>query len=948
MLHQNIAGLFNKLDSIELALSELRDGGDSVDVLCFTETFIRIGEEKNVVLKNFKMVSSYCRAKQRRGGVCILVKNNIQCTSFLLTHEIAEDKHFECCAMEIKDSNLIIICIYRTPNSNIDIFFNKINILLHKIGRKKRIIVCGDLNIDTLKDNKYSKLLNETLSNYNLKLHFNCPTRKGSCIDHIASNLPSAKAAVHSLCLSDHDTGQILKFSLKFNQVQSIWYEERRDFSSANVIKFLESIKALSFSEAHELESTNDAFNSFHDILVLFFELCFPKVMVKVVKGSAKSRWITKGLKKCCVVKRRLYITYSRARNNKQNHCKKYHAYARVLRRCINHSHKIESQNLLLKSKNKCKTVWNIIKSYEAVQFKDNSIVKIDHKGQSHTDPEHIAKLFNDYFIDITNNSNCHHTLNNLNFPSTYSSIFLKPTTPDEIRRLVTSLKNSKSVGYDGIPTWLLKRAITYVAPVICHIINLSFVEGVFPENLKLSIVKPLYKKGNANDIDNYRPVTLIPILSKVFEKAMLKRLLEFADKFNILRPEQNGFRKNKSTTLAVYKLVKSVIEGMSRGDHTAALLCDMSKAFDFVQHTNLLSKLYKYGIRGSAHEWFTSYLHNRQQCTEILNVSQGSKRIAHRSEYRHNHYGVPQGSILGPVLFLFYINDLPLCTQHESILFADDTTIVIKSKDISNLEGEINETIKKVIDWLNVNNLQVNLSKTYIMKFSTRNSKPRLLCAKYKNAIIKEVETTKFLGIQIDNMCNWKEHVNTVCLKLNRFVFALKRIREVVSREAAILAYHGYVASILNYGLIMWGNSTDSYRVFIAQKKCIRAICGAHFLEPCAPLFKSLKVLTLPCLYIKQMAVFVKQNPELFSKLKDLRHRQLRDKTDNRVYLPSIKLSLKKNANFMAAKIYNHLPEDLKKLTTAMFGYKLQVWLGERCFYSVNDFFKYDKNWTQ
>jgi hypothetical protein len=574
-----------------------------------------------------------------------------------------------------------------------------------------------------------------------------------------------------------------------------------------------------------------------------------------------------------------------------------------------------------------------------------NNILDINFNNDIHSNPLDICNIFNNYFIDLaSSHSSTAGASYSSYLPATNPyTMFLRPIDEREIFKIIMSLNNSKSCGHDNITTKIIKLCAPWLCIPLSHIINLSFVEGIFPRALKTCIVKPLFKKGDKRNLNNYRPIALIPIISKIFERSVHTRLNEFLTKFNLLRPEQFGFRKGKSTALACFDFIKYVTESLNDKTPIMAVFLDMTKAFDFVNHSKLLHKLERYGVRGRVLDWIKSYLEDRKQCTEISKISEENGVLfkkTYRSQFRLTNTGVPQGSILGPLLFIIYINDLPNAVSCKTIMFADDTTLLLKCNNNLTYERDLNNVLMNVINWMNINDLQININKTKCMQFLSYNSADIKLHLNYNNENVDKVDAFKFLGIMMDKHLNWKLHVDQVCASLNRFVFALKRLRDTVSPEAALTAYHGYVSSVLLYGLILWGNSVDVDRVFRIQKKCVRVICNAWFDDSCVPLFKKLHILPLPSLYLREVCVFVKKHQYYFSKRGENSQRQTRLKGKNLYLKPQCHKDVyKRNAFNMCIAIFNRLPEELKKLEGNLFKSKLNSWLLDKCFYSIRLF---------
>lgn len=889
----------------------------------------------------------FCRDKQR-GGTCILAKRNSLYRELSEIKSYATQKTFEVCGIEIPLHRLLVVCIYRTPTSDPNVFLSKLDMLMHNLSKKHtqntKIVLTGDFNINTLKQGKITDNFRDLCLNYNLKIHINVPTRKESCIDHILSNIKDAVGSVLPLLLSDHDTAQLLSFTVAENKNTPKSYTIcRRDYCCENILKLKECLSSISWSNVYSERNLNDAFQEFHELFCLFYSLCFP-VMKKQISGihKFKQNWISQGLKNSCKTKRLLRCKYYKNKTliNKIMYTK----YSKLLKKCIVRSKKNCNAKFINISKNKSKAAWTVIKNEICSSKNCDNISELKLNNQTLTNPFDIASAFNDYFIELTNTNNETQNTQEKPYISKISSnsMFLRPMAKEEVKKEIMCLNNTKSEGFDGISTKIIKICVEELVSILTYLINLSFSSGTFPKILKESIVKPLYKKGEKSDVTNYRPITLIPIISKVFEKCMYKRLLNYCNTFKIINSAQFGFQKNKSTTLAIFTLVRTVLDSLNASNLTTGLFFDLSKAFDFVNHNLLLQKLESVGVRGPTLQWIASYLTDRYQRVVVNKIIQNELEPC-ASSYRKNTSGVPQGSVLGPLLFILYINDITDAINHKCILFADDISIVVTSEkqtdnSIRKHEIEIDKTINNVVKWLDANYLKLNLNKSNFIQFN----KSKHIHCNFKLNIdkIKEITQTKFLGVIIDQDLSWKLHIESLCNRINSFVYALNKIRNVTDRQTVLTTYHAYVASLLRYGIIIWGNSTDKNRLFVAQKKCIRAICGIPPGNSCRQAFTNLGLLPLPALYIYEICCFVKQNNDLFMKAKDINTRLKR--YPERLILSIIPKSAKYNNNCtsMCVRIYNKVPYEMRNLTINAFKAKLYKWLIDINIYDLKEFF--------
>ena len=382
----------------------------------------------------------------------------------------------------------------------------------------------------------------------------------------------------------------------------------------------------------------------------------------------------------------------------------------------------------------------------------------------------------------------------------------------------------------------MLKESVSLPLSII---VNKSLESGIVPTDMKLAKVIPIYKSKIKTDFGNYRPISLLPASSKILEKIVHQRLYSFCTKHAILFKNQFGFRSKHSTTNAIAKLYAHVTKSNANKLSTLAVFLDLSKAFDTIDHNILLSKLKHYGIRGVALEWFRSYLSNRRQFVTYRDTS---------SEIRDVACGVPQGSVLGPLLFIIYTNDLPNALDNSHcILFADDTTIYCSSNNLCTLRSDIEQDMNSLSDWFCANKLSLNVSKTNFLLFNTKQTHQArdVHELKHGNSTIQRVRTTKFLGIYIDDGLEWGDHIEHIIKKVSSGSYAIRTAKRLLSVENLRNMYFSLVHSHLTYGNMIWGQACKYrlHRLVMLQKKCVRNICKKPYNEESAPLFKGLMI---------------------------------------------------------------------------------------------------------
>ena len=786
--------------------------------------------------------------KEKGTGVALYVNKNFNA-------EIIENlgycnEHLESLFVSIwppsdKSKKIIAGVIYRPPSGNATKFlqyFEKICSNLPSSG----VRILGDFNIDFLQmksnTNIPSQFEDFLLSN-GLSPVISIPTHtrtncNSTCIDNILTNNIEKTKVSGTISDSPGDHLPIFEISNIF------FVDDRRedafvkyyDYSNQNLNQFVVDLH----DDLKNLKTADD-FSCFTEIFQNALDRTCKLEHPKTTKRTYQyNPWITESIIDAVDTKHKLKDDWIKTIEKEkpkgdQTVRKIFTDYRRVLKHVINTAKNSYDCKRIQENKGDLKKTWKIINE---IRGKTKATIKpsfiID--NQKITNRRVISNEFNKYFNSIAsklNDSLINQRLSDshiLSFeqyigPKNDNSIFLEDCSEVEILKIISELDNNKA---SDLPIRVIKKAAHLIAPVLAQYFNLFMMEGVFPEILKIGRITPIFKKGNPEELGNYRPVSTLPIFGKIFEKIIYARIYNFALSQNIIDPNQFGFRQSHSTSHAINHSVKIIEDHLSAQKHVLGIFIDLSKAFDTIDHNTLVTKLNCYGIRGNAQNLIHSYLSSRTQYTEIFDE---------KSEKLEVKFGVPQGSVLGPLLFLLYINDISRSSNLGTfILFADDTNIFVAGQSETDAYEKANILLKGIQRYMYLNKLHINMSKCCYIHFKPKisvkniptdsNFEHQLLIDDFP---IKKTSQTKFLGVIIDENLSWEPHITALRRKLNQAASTLHRIRDSIPEHLHKSLYHTLFESHLVYCISVWGGCSlyKIARLWILQKNCIRIIFG-------------------------------------------------------------------------------------------------------------------------
>ena len=391
-------------------------------------------------------------------------------------------------------------------------------------------------------------------------------------------------------------------------------------------------------------------------------------------------------------------------------------------------------------------------------------------------------------------------------------TLFLSPCTANEVKVICSKLSNSKACGNDEIMPQVLKESIKFTCNFFAGLINEMFTSGIFPEVLKEAKVTPIFKKGDASFFANYRPISVLNFASKILEKSLCTRIVQFLEKTNVLNCSQYGFRKNHLPVSAISMFLEKLHQALDKGEPCIALFLDIAKAFDSINYPILHEKLEAAGIRGISLDLVKDYLKNRKQSVYFENVQSKENTVTCR---------VPQGSIIGPILFILYINDLcEVCPTFEKLLFADDSTLFKAGKDLDSLIDATNSELCALEEWIKANKLKLNVEKSHWICFSKQIQKTDK-AIKLNKLQVRRESSTSFLGVVLDEKLRWQDQIHKVATKISQMAGVLSKLRKTLPLSILTTVYTATVQPHLQYCLAAWG-SGDLHPLKVAQNRVL------------------------------------------------------------------------------------------------------------------------------